>query len=464
MTQLSNMKGLGKEYDSYPVVAIVGRVNVGKSTLFNKLIGEKKAVVASMPGTTRDANFSICHWRDRSFVVVDTGGYQPNAANDIDRKVYEVVQRTIRAADCILFVIDGPAGVTVDDRLFLRAIRSLTKKPIVCTGNKIDSSVQINAMYDKAMFALGCGAPTPISAVSGLGVGDLLDIVITFLPQQLSEAKSDQEAIDIAIIGRTNVGKSSLLNAMLGEERVIVSPIEHTTREAQDTVFEFQGRRLRVIDTVGMRRKGKIRSYIDREGFMRSMRVIRKAHIVVLVLDATMTPSKQESRLLHVACESGSGILLIVNKWDLVEGKDTKSVNAFESFFHSIFSFVPWAPILFVSSLSGKRVAKALESIMAIQYEREKKLEQKDITSFLKQMIKRQGPQWIRNQKKPIIYGMVQKSVEPPTFELTVNKAQSISYAYLRYLENRMREIWGFEGTPLRIHTTQRKLKGERRA
>lgn len=456
------MKALGKEYDAYPVVAIVGRVNVGKSTLFNKLIGEKKAVVAPVPATTRDANFGLCHWRNRDFIVIDTGGYQPKTTTDIDRKVYNVVRRVVRSADCILFVIDGQVGVTVDDRLFLRAVRALTRKPILCVGNKIDSSSHINAMYDKAVLVLGCGAPTPVSATSGLGVGDLLDILIAYIPEIPREARNDSDMLDIAIVGRTNVGKSSLLNGILGEERVIVSPIEHTTREAQDMVFEFKGKQLRVIDTVGMRKKGKIRSVIDREGFLRSMKAIRKAKIVVLVLDATVTPSKQESRLLHLASQSGSGILLVVNKWDIVEGKDTKSILAYESLFRSVFAFVPWAPILFVSALSGKRVHKVLEAILAIQYEREKTITQNDITSFLKQMIKRQGPQWIRNQKKPVIYGMAQTATEPPTFELSVNKAQSISYAYLRFLENRMREIWGFEGTPVRIHTKQRTKKEQR--
>lgn len=453
------MKGtLSKEFEQYPVVALVGRTNVGKSTLFNKLIGEQKAVVAAVAGTTRDSNFGICVWRGRQFVVVDTGGYQPHAKNDIEEKTVLQMKRVVKEADLILLIVDGQSGVTIDDRQFLRDLRKITKKQIIAVGNKIDKASYAQALYDKMFLQLGLGAPTPVSAVSGLGVGDLLDIILDTLPaEQEKKSTEEQDPISIAIIGRTNVGKSSLLNSILGEERVIVSAIEHTTREPQDMHLEYKGVPMVIIDTVGMRRKGKIRSVMDREGFLRSIKCIKKADIVLLVVDATVTSSKQERHLLQIAIDSGAGIVLIVNKWDRVEDKDTKTIGIYEHYFREQFSFVSWAPIMFVSALSGKRTHKVTDAILDVNTERNKQLSQTDVTGFLKQMIKRQPPQILRNKKKPIIYGFRQTGIKPPAFALTVNESQSISYAYLRFLENRLREIFGFAGTPVSIYTEQRK-------
>lgn len=456
------MKGsISKEFEAYPLVAIVGRTNVGKSTLFNRLVGEQRAVVAQVAGTTRDSNFGICTWRGRQFVVVDTGGYQPNAQNDIEEKTVLQMKRVVKEADLVLFVVDGQGGITIDDRHFLRDLRKITKKRIIAVGNKIDKSSQCNALFDQMFLQLGLGAPMPVSAVSGLGVGDLLDIILEALPAEREEVDSSEERtpIRIAIIGRTNVGKSSLLNSILGEERVIVSPIEHTTREPQDMHIEYKGVPMVIIDTVGMRKKGKIRSVIDREGFLRSIKSIKKADIVMLVLDASVTTSKQERHLLQIAIDSGAGIMLIVNKWDLVESKDTSTMNVYERYFREQFSFVPWAPILFTSALKEQRVHKITDMILALQTERTKQLAQEHITAFIKQMIKRQPPQILRNKKKPIIYGFTQAGICPPAFTLSVNVAESISYAYLRFLENRLRELYGFAGTPVNIYTEQRKKK-----
>ena len=454
------MKGsISKEFASYPLVALVGRTNVGKSTLFNRLIGEQKAVVAPVPGTTRDSNFGICTWRGRQFVVVDTGGYQPRNSGDIEEKTVIQMKRVVREADLILFIVDGQSGITIDDRNFLKDLRKNTRKPILPVGNKIDKASQLASLYDQMFLRLGLGAPTPVSAVSGLGVGDLLDIVCAHIPVEEHDVSSERKSISVAIIGRTNVGKSSLLNSILGEERVIVSPIEHTTREPQDLHIEYKGIPLVLIDTVGMRKKGKIRSAIDREGFMRSIKVIKKADIVILILDATVTTSKQERHLLHIAIESGAGIMLIVNKWDLVEDKDTSTIGVYERYFREQFSFVPWAPIVFVSALKEVRVHKILDMVLTIDHEHGKELQAADVTAFLKQMIKRQPPQILRNKKKPIIYGFRQDHARPPSFALSVNESQSISYAYLRFLENRLRELYGFEGTPISIYTEQRKKK-----
>lgn len=454
------MKGsISKEFESYPLVALVGRTNVGKSTLFNRLVGEKKAVVAQVPGTTRDSNFGICTWRGRQFVVVDTGGYQPNLKTDIEEKTVLQMKRVVREADVVLFVLDGQAGITIDDKQFLRDLRKITKKPLLAVGNKVDKFSQVQALYDQTFMQLGLGAPIPVSAVSGLGVGDMLDVVFEELPTEAEHVISENEPIKIAIIGRTNVGKSSLLNSILGEERVIVSAIEHTTREPQDMHIEYKGIPMVIIDTVGMRRKGKIRSVIDREGLERSIKSIKKADIVILVLDATVTATKQERHLLQIAIDSGAGILLAVNKWDLVEDKDVKTIGVYERYFREKFSFVPWAPIMFISALKEIRVHKITDMILTIEHERTKQLNQEDVTGFIKQMIKKQPPQILRNKKKPVIYGFKQSGTKPPSFTLSVNEAQTISYAYLRFLENRLRELFGFEGTPVNIYTEQRRKK-----
>ncbi|MEK7648523.1 MAG: ribosome biogenesis GTPase Der [Patescibacteria group bacterium] len=453
------MKGaLSKEYESLPKVALVGRTNVGKSTLFNRLIGEQKAVVAPVPGTTRDSNFGICTWRGRQFVVVDTGGYDPKPKTDIDTQTQKQLGRIIKDADIVLFVVDGQEGITVDDNQFLRNLRKATKRPIIAVGNKVDKISQVSGLYDQTFLRLGLGAPIPVSAASGLGVGDLLDIVMAhFVPEEKEQEASETKPIKIAIIGRTNVGKSSLVNGMLGEERVIVSPIAHTTREPQDTHIEYKGIPLVIVDTVGMRKKGKVRSIIDREGLLRSIKSIKKADVVILILDASVTATTQERKLLQIAIDVGAGIMLIINKWDLVEDKNPKTILSYERYFREKFSFVPWAPMLFVSALAEQRVSKILDMILAIQTEREKLLEQKDCTVFLKQMIKRQPPQILRNRKKPVIFGFKQTGTCPPRFCLSVNEPDSFSYAYLRFLENRLRELFGFAGTAVVIYTEQRR-------
>ncbi len=452
------MKGsLSKEFESLPKVALVGRTNVGKSTLFNRLIGERKAVVAPVPGTTRDSNFGICVWRGRQIVAIDTGGYDPNPQSEIDTQTQKQLARIVKEADLILFTIDGRDGITIDDIQFLKNLRKATKRPIVAVGNKIDKMSQLQGLYDQQFLRLGLGSPIPVSAASGLGVGDLLDVVLGYFQEEEGQEPSEQEPIKIAIIGRTNVGKSSLVNGMLGEERVIVSAIPHTTREPQDTHIEYKGVPLVIVDTVGMRKKGKVHSTIDREGLVRSIKSIKKADIVLLILDAGVTATTQERKLLQIAIDSGAGIMLIVNKWDLVEDKNPTTIQTYERYFRDKFSFVPWAPILFVSALMEQRVSKILDMILAIQSERSKQLEQKDCTVFIKQMITRQPPQILRNKKKPVIFGFKQAGVRPPRFCLSVNEPDSFSYAYLRFLENRLRELFGFAGTALVIYTEQRR-------
>ncbi len=449
-----------KELDLYPLVALVGRVNVGKSTLFNRLIEQQKAVTAPVPGTTRDINYGFCDWRGIRFVVADTGGFVERPESEIEKKVFEQVIAILKKAHIILFVADAKVGLNPEDVAFLKLVRKKTRAPIMFVANKADKASDIRQTSEKEWLKTGLGAPLPVSAASGLGVGDLLDVLIERLPNKIDRPDAAGESeIRIAIIGRPNVGKSSLLNKILGEERVIVSPIAHTTREPQDMVITYQGRRIRIIDTVGIRKKSKVASQIEREGVIRSIANIKKADVVLLVEEAIVTAAKQERRLASLAEEAGVGIMILVNKWDLVEGKGPKSVNAFTEYFRKYFSFISWAPVLYISALSGQRVHKVLDAALSVQEARERTIDPSELEVFLKKAITKQKPSWLRGHKRPTIYGFEQRSSCPPTFALLVKDRSSISYAYLRYLENRLREQYDFAGAPVRIHTEEKITK-----
>ncbi len=450
-----------KEIEHYPLVVLVGRVNVGKSTFFNLLTEKKKAVTAAVPGTTRDINYAFCHWRDREFFAVDTGGYIPKPKTDIEKKVAVQAENILKKAHVILFLVDTHEGLHTDDKAYLKVIRKFTKAKILLIGNKADARRASGTVYHPEWLTLGLGEPNFISAVSGSGTGDVLDKIIPFFPIQEVREKNIKEPIKVAIIGRTNVGKSLLLNGILGEERVIVSDVEHTTREPQDTPIEYDGVPMILIDTVGIRKKTKVKRGIEREGVSRSIKNIEKADICVLVLDSTVTPSKQEKRLAEIAVESGAGIILLANKWDLIEEKQTKTPSAFEHQFREYFAFVSWAPIIFVSALSGKRVQKLLPLVLTVEEQRKKIIPQEELDVFIKRAIVRQGPQWIMGYRKPIIYGFKQRCTCPPTFDLSVREAKGVSYSYIRYIENRLREQYGYEGTSVRVCTEQR-LKKDR--
>ncbi|MBI4240041.1 ribosome biogenesis GTPase Der [Candidatus Uhrbacteria bacterium] len=441
-----------------PLIALAGRVNVGKSTLFNRCVGKKKAVTAPVAGTTRDVNQGVCTWRDQALMLADTGGFIEKAETEIEKKVYAQLKKTLKKADVILFMVDVKDGLVPDDLLFLKNLRALTKAPTIFVANKADKFSHIQGTFDKEWLKTGLGKPFAISAATGVGVGDLLDHVLAVLKKGghgIAKEREDKP-IQVSIIGRTNVGKSSLLNAILGEERVIVSAQAHTTREPQDTFLEYEGTPLTLIDTVGIRKKSKVASSLEREGVVRSIANIKKSDVVLLVFDGSVTPAKQESRLAQIAVESGAGILLVMNKWDLVAEKDAKSSAAYESYFKQYFSFISWAPMLFVSALTGQRTHKILDAVRAIEKARERRIRQEELDIFIKKAIAKLPPQWIRGKKKPVIYGISQLDAIPPTFELLVGERMSVSFAYLRYLENRLREHYDFGGTPIRIHTEKR--------
>ncbi|MEK7618898.1 MAG: ribosome biogenesis GTPase Der [Patescibacteria group bacterium] len=449
-----------KKRSGMKTVVLVGRTNVGKSTLFNRLIEQKKAVESSTPKTTRDINRGECLWRGNYFRVVDTGGFVERPREEIDVQVARHASKAIADADAVLFLVDVKEGLNPLDRAYLGVIRKISSAPTFLVANKADGARARGVLSDPQWLKLGLSAPHPVSAMSGVGVGDLLD-AITSLWDWTGEQSATSEPIRVAIVGRTNVGKSSLLNKIIGEERVIVSSVPHTTREPQDMLIERGGRQYLVIDTVGMRKKSRVKERADREGLIRSIEVIHKADCVILVLDATVTLAKHESRLAQIAVEEGAGLLLVVNKWDLVEEKKSKSILAYEAFFRERLAFVPWAPLLFVSALTAQRTGKILESIDSVEQERSKILSPDEALVFLKKAMSKQKPQWIFGKKKPMVYGFFQRSARPPMFILEVREADAIQYGYLRYLENRLREQFGFQGTPIRIATEQviKKLK-----
>lgn len=454
-------KPLSEEFETFPVVVLVGRANVGKSTLFNTILEQKKAVTSRMPGTTRDVNYGLCQWRGVPFLMVDTGGYVPpeharsERASDVDAKVAEHARRMIQAADVVLFLTDRREGFNPDDRRYARDVRKLTHAPVVLVVNKADQKTVAENMEWNEWSALGIGASQYISAVSGRGTGDLLDAIVPLFPEKKIKhpmAQAEQE-IRVAIVGRTNVGKSSIFNRLIGEERMIVSPQPHTTREPQDTLVVADDLTLRVIDTVGMRKKSRVISRIDREGLTRSIAAIERADIVILVLESTVTPSKQESRLVGIAKERGAALIIVVNKWDLVEEKTTKTPKAYEDFFRQYFKGALWAPVIFISALTGQRITRIVDMVRLCVDNRNRNIPQEDLDAFLARAIAHQKPVWQRGKKKPVIHGFRQTASRPPTFALSVNDRQSITFAYLRYLENRFREMYDFIGTPIRIHT-----------
>lgn len=449
------MKKITAHISPHYTLALVGRVNVGKSTLFNMLVGGKKALSSPLPGTTRDVRCEKGDWRGLSYTLCDTGGFFLRPSSDIDKKIAQQAENSISKADCIIFCVDHASGYHPDDKTYLSRIRKLTKKPILLALNKVDRRADYFTEAHSEWLKLGLGSPVLLSAQSGTGTGDLFDkIHFLFSPKDELEVK-EKKRISLAFVGRPNVGKSSLLNAIFGEERMIVSPLPHTTREPQHVLVEYGDHEYVLIDTVGMRKKNAIKFALEKEGIFQSIESLKKADVVVLVLESMVTPSKQESRILEIAVEAGAGILVLVNKWDLLEKKETKTPQAFETFFRTYFPFIPWAPMLFVSALQKQRIPQILEAVLTIQTQREHMLEKKDSDTFIAKAISKQPPQWIRFKKKPIIYGFAQKKVCPPTFALLVKDSTSIDYSYLRYLENRLREVHGFKGTPIRIHTEQ---------
>jgi GTP-binding protein len=428
-----------------PVVAIVGRPNVGKSTLFNRIVGGRLAIVESHPGVTRDRLYQDAEWAGRSFVLVDTGGLDFQESGEIIEGVRRQVELAIGESDAVLFVVDARAGLNPDDEEVAAIIRR-SGKPAIIAANKVENFDNNADTLD--FYRLGLGDPTPVSAAQGLNTGDLLDRLVELLPT-VSEEEYPPDVIKIAVIGRPNVGKSSLVNAILGEERVIVSDIPGTTRDAIDTLFVLGDKHYVIIDTAGLRRRSRIELATEKYSVIRTLRAVDRCDVVLVMLDAASGVTEQDKRIAGYAHEAGKAAVLVVNKWDLVE-KDEKTINRHTEKIRQELVFMKYAPVIFISATTGKRVAKVLELVDFVAEQHATRIATPDLNNLIKEATMQTPPPTDKTRRLKILY-VTQAGVKPPKFIIFVNDPELMHFSYLRYLENQIRSAYGFEGTPIRF-------------
>jgi GTP-binding protein len=434
---------------SKPMVAIVGRTNVGKSTLFNRIARERIAIVDDQPGVTRDRIYCEVEWLTRKFILVDTGGIE-TGEDTITRQIRAQAQMAIDEADVIIFVVDGREGLTAADEEIAMQLRKTSKKVILCV-NKVEDFSESTAIAAE-FWALGLGEPLPVSAEHGRGIGDLLDQVISGFPEDRSLEESD--AIKIAVAGRPNVGKSTLINQFVGEERVIVSDIPGTTRDAVDTSFTYNGQEFVLIDTAGMRRKTKIDTGVEHYSVLRALRAVDRSDVVFLMLDAREGVTEQDQRIAGYVHENGKGCAVVVNKWDLVE-KDPNTMREYEEEIRDRLQFLPYAPVEFVSALTGKRVHRLLDLAVSIAQQRSMRIPTGRLNEIIQDAVAMHQPPSDKGVRLKIFYA-AQVQVNPPVFVIHVNHSQLMHFSYLRYLENCLRAEYGFQGTPIILRVKER--------
>ncbi len=440
---------------SKPIVAIVGRPNVGKSTLFNVLAGSKISIVQDTPGVTRDRIYADVNWLDYNFTMIDTGGIEPESDDVILKSMRAQAQIAIDTADVIMFLVDVRQGLVDADSKVADMLRR-SHKPVVLVVNKVDN-------FDKFMpdvyefYNLGLGDPFPVSAASQLGLGDMLDEVVSHFKEDAGTEEEDDRP-KIAIIGKPNVGKSSIINKLLGEERVIVSDIAGTTRDAIDTEIIRNGREYVFIDTAGLRRKSKIKEEIERFSIIRTVSAVERADVCVLVIDATEGVTEQDAKIAGIAHDRGKGMIIAVNKWDAIE-KNDKTVYKYEEDIRRILSFMPYAEVMFISAKTGQRLSKLFDMIDMVIDNHTLRVGTGVLNEILSEAVALQEPPSDKGKKLRLYY-MTEVSVKPPTFVIFVNDKNLTHFSYTRYIENRIRDAFGFKGTPLKFIIRERKEKG----
>lgn len=440
---------------SRPVVAIVGRPNVGKSTLFNALAGERISIVKDTPGVTRDRIYADVSWLNYDFTMIDTGGIEPESKDIILSQMREQAQIAIDTADVIIFLVDVKQGLVDSDSKVADMLRR-SNKPVVLVVNKVDS-FERDSLDVYEFYNLGIGEPYPISASSRLGFGEMLDAVVAYFPEPTGETEED-DIPRIAIVGKPNVGKSSLVNKLCGQERSIVSDIAGTTRDAIDTKVRYNKKDYIFIDTAGIRRKSKIKEEIERFSIIRAVAAVEKADVVIIMIDATEGVTEQDAKIAGIAHERGKGIIIAVNKWDAIE-KNDKTMKEHTDKIRQILSFMPYATILFISVKSGQRLGKIYETIDAVIENNSMRVATGVLNEIVSEAVALQQPPTDKGKRLKIFY-TTQVSVKPPTFVIFVNEKYLMHFSYVRYLENRIRDAFGFEGTSLKFIIRERKDEG----
>ena len=435
-----------------PIVAIVGRPNVGKSTLFNRIAGERISIVENTPGVTRDRIYADAEWLDRSFTLIDTGGLEPESDDMMLKNMYSQAEIAIHSADVIIFVTDVRTGMVDADMQVANILRK-SGKPVILAVNKMDDLAKYGMdIYE--FYALGLGEPFGVSAGQMIGLGDMLDEVIKHFPDK-SDAEAEDDVIKVAVIGKPNVGKSSLINRILGEERVIVSDVAGTTRDAIDSEYEYQGQKYVFIDTAGMRRKSRIKENIEKYSIIRAVAAVERSDVCIMMINAEDGITDQDKKVAGIAHEAGKAVIIAVNKWDKIE-KDNHTMNKFMKDIDAEFKYLSYAPRIFISAVTGQRVSKLFELIIMVHENNTRRISTGMLNDVLIEAMAMNQPP--AEKGRPLkIYYITQVSVQPPTFVLFVNDTELLHFSCQRYIENQLREAFGFAGTPIHFIARNRK-------